>query len=84
MYKEILSRLQIEKLNEMQEATIQATKKSKDILLLSPTGSGKTLAFLLPVLSQLKKDIVGVQTLILVPSRELAIQIESVFKKMST
>ena len=43
MFKEILSRLQIEKLNEMQEASIQASQKSKDILLLSPTGSGKTL-----------------------------------------
>ena len=32
MFKEILSRLQIEKLNEMQEASIQAAQKSKDIL----------------------------------------------------
>ena len=84
MFKEILSRLQIEKLNEMQEASIQASQKSKDILLLSPTGSGKTLAFLLPVLAQLNPELRGVQALILVPSRELAIQIESVFKKMST
>jgi ATP-independent RNA helicase DbpA len=51
---------------------------------LSPTGSGKTLAFLLPVLAQLKSEQQGVQALVLVPSRELAIQIESVFKKMAT
>ena len=67
----------------MQEAAIAAAKKS-DVILLSPTGSGKTLGFLLPLLGSLKTDIPTVQALILVPSRELALQIEQVFKTMST
>ena len=46
----ILDNLKIETLNQMQEASIAATKKGNDIIVLAPTGSGKTLAFLLPVL----------------------------------
>jgi len=80
----ILDNLKITKLNEMQEASISATKKGNDILVLAPTGSGKTLAFLLPVLNNLNKESKGVQCLILVPSRELALQIEQVFKQMAT
>lgn len=84
MIQQVLANLKISSLNKMQEASIKAAEKNNDIILLSPTGSGKTVGFLLPVLKELKKDIVGVQTLILVPSRELAIQIEQVFKQMST
>jgi ATP-independent RNA helicase DbpA len=47
---DILSRLKIDQLNEMQLASIEATKKEQDVILLSDTGSGKTLAFLIPVL----------------------------------
>lgn len=56
----------------------------KNTILLSPTGSGKTLAFLLPILQMLREDIKTVQCLIIAPSRELAIQIEQVWKKMGT
>ncbi len=84
MLKKILENLQIAELNKMQLATIEAAKESSDLLLLSPTGSGKTLAFLLPVLSALDPNQSGVQALILVPSRELALQIEQVFKQMNT
>ena len=80
----VLENLKITSLNEMQLAAIEAAKKPNDIILLSPTGSGKTLGFLLPVLNILDAKKNGVQTLILVPSRELAIQIEQVFKSMST
>src|ERR1017187_6709706 len=80
----VLENLKITSLNEMQLAAIEAAKKPNDIILLSPTGSGKTLGFLLAVLNILDAKKNGVQTLILVPSRELAIQIEQVFKSMST
>jgi ATP-independent RNA helicase DbpA len=53
-------------------------------VLLAPTGSGKTVAFLLPLLHDLNAKITGVQALILVPSRELALQIEQVFRLMGT
>ena len=56
----------------------------KNTILLSPTGSGKTLAFLLPILQMLREDIKTVQCLVIAPSRELAIQIEQVWKKMGT
>src|ERR1700733_8193774 len=81
---DILSNLKIEQLNEMQEASIDAIKHNTDTILLSATGSGKTLAFLLPVVQSLDADINKVQALIIVPSRELAIQIDDVFRKMGT
>jgi len=83
-YTSILSNFNIAELNEMQKATMEAVAKPNDVVLISPTGSGKTLAFLLPVLQLLTADETGVQVLILVPTRELAIQIEQVFKQMST
>jgi ATP-independent RNA helicase DbpA len=82
--KKQLENLKIESLNKMQLAAIEAAKKHQDMVLLSPTGSGKTLAFLLPVLSSLNPDATGIQAMVLVPSRELAMQIEQVFKQMST
>lgn len=82
--QDILSNLQIEQLTPMQEATREAYRENKDLVLLSPTGSGKTLAFLLPLVQSLKTDVQGVQAVVLVPSRELALQIETVFKSMGT
>jgi superfamily II DNA/RNA helicase len=81
---EILSKLRIEKLNPMQEAAGLAIAKHSEIVLLSPTGTGKTLAFLLPIIQQLDPANANIQALILVPSRELAIQIEQVFREMGT
>ncbi len=78
----ILENLKIAELNEMQLKAMQAIEKETDVVLLAPTGSGKTLAFLLPLLNFLDKNNPGVQALILAPSRELSIQIESVFKSM--
>ncbi len=80
----ILDNLKISALNQMQEQAFAATKNGNDILVLAPTGSGKTLGFLLPVLRNLNKETKGVQCLILVPSRELALQIEQVFKQMGS
>ncbi len=84
MIKKILTTLNIEALNPMQLASVAAISTHKDIILLSPTGSGKTLAFLIPVLKRLETGNNKVQALVLTPSRELAIQIEQVFKSMST
>jgi ATP-dependent RNA helicase DeaD len=81
---DILSNLGIESLNEMQQTAHDAILNENNVLLLSPTGSGKTLAFLLPVLELLQPEILSVQCLILVPSRELGLQIEQVWKKMGT
>ena len=83
-YKQILANLKIDSLNEMQIASLEANKKDEDIILLSATGSGKTLAFLLPILENVKTGNKNTQALIVCPSRELAIQIEQVFKTMGT
>ena len=75
--------LNIESLNGMQKQMLETAQRPHDIILLSPTGSGKTLAFLLPVLQRIDPRAVGVQALVLVPSRELALQIESVLRKIA-
>jgi ATP-dependent RNA helicase DeaD len=80
----IVLNLGIESLNEMQEVAQDAILNDNNVLLLSPTGSGKTLAFLLPIFELLQPEILSVQCLILVPSRELGLQIEQVWKKMGT
>ncbi|MCF4101556.1 DEAD/DEAH box helicase [Gillisia sp. M10.2A] len=82
--KYILDKLGIEKLNPMQEEAHLAIDSSANTVLLSPTGTGKTLAFLLPIINALEVDCHEVQVLILVPSRELAIQIEQVTREMGS
>lgn len=80
----ILATLEIGQLNEMQITAQESILKSDSVLLVSPTGSGKTLAFLLATLQLLEEQINGTQCLILLPTRELAIQIEQVWKRMRT
>ncbi|MEQ9232054.1 MAG: DEAD/DEAH box helicase [Cyclobacteriaceae bacterium] len=80
----ILEKFGIEALNEMQETAHQAIDSHSEVILLSPTGTGKTLAFLLPIVASLDPTIEDVQVLILVPSRELAIQIEQVTREMGS
>lgn len=80
----IYKKLQIQDMNQMQKSTYKTTENNTDVVLLSPTGSGKTLAFLFPVLRNLQKESTGIQALIVVPARELALQIEQVFKSMGT
>ncbi len=80
----ILEKLKIYTLNPMQEEAIAVIEKTANTVLLSPTGTGKTLAFLLPIVKTLDAECTQVQALILVPSRELAIQIEQVVRNMGS
>jgi superfamily II DNA/RNA helicase len=81
----ILRKLQITELNNMQKRVLEQFKANQDFVLLSPTGSGKTLAFSLLVSKLIQSDkALKTQTLIVVPTRELALQIESVIKKVIT
>ena len=77
-----LLKLGITELNVMQQDMLLAARKWERIVLLSPTGSGKTLAYLLPVLNQMDETKEHLQTLILVPSRELAIQTTDVVRRL--
>lgn len=81
-YTRYFHHLGIESLNAMQDAAIAALQHHRNLMLLSPTGSGKTLAFLLPLLDFLREGNHGIQALILVPSRELALQIDDVFRRL--
>ncbi len=66
----------------MQQDTIGTVRKGASVVLLSPTGSGKTLAYLLPLLEKLDAKSDDLQALIIVPSRELAIQTADVARKL--
>lgn len=81
--KTILKQLGIDSLNEMQQKVLSLGINFKGLILHSPTGSGKTLAYLLPLLSILKNKG-EVQVLIVVPTRELALQVEGVFNQMQS
>ncbi len=80
----ILAKLGIKALNAMQERAHAAISTGDEVVLLSPTGTGKTLAFLLPIIEMLDPELQAVQAMVLVPSRELAIQIEQVFREMGS
>lgn len=70
----------------IQKESIRYFQNHKEIIFYAPTGSGKTLAFLLPVIESLtKKDESGeLLVLIFAPTRELALQIEQVFKSLKS
>ena len=82
--QEILQKFGIEELNPMQKEAAKAIVPKSDTVLLSPTGTGKTLAFLLPLVEMLNPEIKEIQAVIVVPSRELALQIEQVFREMGS
>ena len=68
----------------MQEAAHAAIRQRESVLLLSPTGSGKTLAYLLPLIERVEEKIDALQAVVVVPGRELAIQVERVLREQST
>lgn len=78
---DILKNLGFEQLNEMQNKTIEASLNQHNLLLIAPTGSGKTVAYLLSILPKLEQKP-GIQLLILAPTRELVLQIETVLRQM--
>ena len=75
---ELLRQHGIEEPTSVQEQAIPAVRSGKDLMVQSRTGTGKTLAFLLPVMEKIKKGVPTAQALIIVPTRELAVQISKV------
>ncbi|WP_430809764.1 MULTISPECIES: DEAD/DEAH box helicase [unclassified Carboxylicivirga] len=72
-----LDAMRFEKATPVQEKTIPIIKEGKDLIACAQTGTGKTAAYLLPVLDKLVKyGHNDINALILVPTRELAIQID--------
>ena len=73
---EAISYMGYEKASEIQELTIPVVLEGKDLMACAQTGTGKTAAFMLPILDHISaKDNHDLSTLIIVPTRELAIQI---------
>ena len=72
----------------IQEQAIPEILKGNDILGIAQTGSGKTASFVVPILQLLQSKPIPknrhINTLVLVPTRELAIQVEKVFKAFSS
>ena len=67
----------------VQSSAIPAALSGKDLLATAQTGTGKTLAFLLPIAERLLETrAAGIQALILVPTRELAMQVEQQFEDL--
>lgn len=83
-----LSALNYTRPTPIQEQAIPAVLFGKDVLGIADTGSGKTLSYALPILHKLEEENWTlpnrhVPVLILVPTRELALQVEAVFKEVS-
>lgn len=72
-----LEAMRFENATPIQEQAIPAIMEGKDMLACAQTGTGKTAAFLLPVLHRITEEPpAGIDTLIIVPTRELAMQID--------
>src|SRR2546422_6168821 len=68
----------------VQASAIPPALEGKDVLATAQTGTGKTLAFLIPIIERLAADAASrhVNTLILVPTRELAMQVHEQYEKL--
>jgi ATP-dependent RNA helicase RhlE len=70
----------------VQAGAIPPAMEGRDVLATAQTGTGKTLSFLIPIVEMLQKaqDRNAAQALILLPTRELAMQVETAFKAVRT
>ncbi len=82
-----IAKQEFQKPTAIQDQAIPVILKGKDVLGIAPTGSGKTAAYALPILQNLegktKTKSRHVNALVLVPTRELAGQVEKVFNSFS-
>lgn len=69
---------------EIQDKTIEALLSGRNLMGLAQTGTGKTGAFLIPIINNLLEQKPMFQVLIVSPTRELAMQIDSEFKSIAT
>ncbi len=68
---------------EIQEKTFEHISALKDVMGIATTGTGKTGAFLIPIIDALLESEQPFQTLVLAPTRELALQIEDEFRALT-
>lgn len=72
-----------ERPTEIQDKTLETLLEGRDLLGIAQTGTGKTGAFLIPIIDQLLRSPQKNYALIMVPTRELATQVEDEFKSMT-
>lgn len=85
--KTAISKLGYKKPTDIQYKSIPAILKGEDVLAIAQTGTGKTAAFVIPILHKLQERKVdrrssGIKCLVMTPTHELALQVESVFKTL--
>lgn len=68
----------------IQETSIPFALENKDIIAEAHTGTGKTLAFLIPIFEKINLEKREMQAIILAPTHELVVQIESQIKLLAT
>lgn len=78
----VVSKLGFTNPSPIQDQAIPLALEGRDVIGLAETGTGKTAAFLLPLIHK-TKTLKNQQTLILTPTRELALQVEAEFKKFA-
>lgn len=86
--KRSLAELGFNKPTDIQYKAIPSIMKGEDVLAIAQTGTGKTAAFAIPILDYLEenpryRNNLGIRCLVMVPTRELAVQITDVFKQIS-
>ena len=67
----------------VQEAALPAVFQGQDVILQAQTGSGKTLVYSIPVLSKIDAKRAAIQAVIVVPSRELGLQVAGILKQLA-
>ncbi len=81
--KQCLKKKGYERPTEIQDRTLEALMQGKDLLGIAQTGTGKTGAFLVPIIEQLLHNRMNPYALVVVPTRELALQVEEEFRSMT-
>ncbi len=77
----VLSKLKYKKTFEVQDKIVPLIMQGKNVVFTSRTGSGKTLAYLIGFLKKMNKKT-GIQLLVVVPTRELCVQVNKEFTKI--
>ncbi|MDD3171241.1 MAG: DEAD/DEAH box helicase [Bacilli bacterium] len=70
-----IEKMKFEHMTEVQEKVIPVALDLEDVIAQAPTGTGKTVAFALPILNKVDEEFEAVQTVVIAPTRELAVQI---------
>lgn len=86
--KNNLQRLHFKKPTDIQFKAIPSILNGEDVLAVAQTGTGKTAAFAIPVIDLIhrfktSRRSTGIQCIVMVPTRELALQIGGVFNKLA-